>query len=189
MKQPNCASDHTPLSLQTRQRTPRVKSPLHHAPTWHGTWLCRWTTFCMNGTLIIMHKLSGYHNKEHLNKKNICVRTSVVKEALNKMCVYLGTPWVMFMDATPAKWKVFRVICVPGSPILCAARAPTAVPAKWREWIQFLAESTPLNNCKQKTGPYCCSFKLNTKFLHLSQLEMDINVIEEHAASNFRDEG
>ena len=31
------------------------------------------------------------------------------------------------MDATPAKWNVFRVICVPGSPILWAHRAPTAV--------------------------------------------------------------
>lgn len=32
------------------------------------------------------------------------------------------------MLATPAKWKVFSVICVPGSPILCAAIAPIAVP-------------------------------------------------------------
>lgn len=29
-----------------------------------------------------------------------------------------GTPCVMFMEATPAKWKVFRVIWVPGSPML-----------------------------------------------------------------------
>ncbi len=28
-----------------------------------------------------------------------------------------GTPSVTFMDATPAKWKVFNVICVPGSPM------------------------------------------------------------------------
>lgn len=39
-----------------------------------------------------------------------------------------GTPCVMLMPATPAKWKVFRVICVPGSPIDCAAMAPTADP-------------------------------------------------------------
>ena len=39
-----------------------------------------------------------------------------------------GTPWVMFMAATPAKWNVFSVICVPGSPILWAAMAPTGVP-------------------------------------------------------------
>ena len=32
------------------------------------------------------------------------------------------------MEATPAKWNVFNVICVPGSPILWAHRAPTAVP-------------------------------------------------------------
>ena len=40
----------------------------------------------------------------------------------------LGTPRVTFMLATPAKWKVLRVIWVPGSPMLCAATAPTAVP-------------------------------------------------------------
>lgn len=28
-----------------------------------------------------------------------------------------GTPRVTFMEATPAKWKVLSVICVPGSPI------------------------------------------------------------------------
>lgn len=39
-----------------------------------------------------------------------------------------GTPSVMFMEATPAKWKVFRVIWVPGSPMLWAQRAPTAEP-------------------------------------------------------------
>ncbi len=37
----------------------------------------------------------------------------------------------MFIDATPAKWKVFNVIWVPGSPILWAQRAPTAVPSKF----------------------------------------------------------
>ena len=38
----------------------------------------------------------------------------------------------IFMLATPAKWKVLRVICVPGSPILCAPIAPTAVPGSMR---------------------------------------------------------
>jgi len=28
-----------------------------------------------------------------------------------------GTPSVTFMEATPAKWNVFKVICVPGSPM------------------------------------------------------------------------
>lgn len=28
-----------------------------------------------------------------------------------------GTPWVILIPATPAKWNVFKVICVPGSPI------------------------------------------------------------------------
>ena len=40
-----------------------------------------------------------------------------------------GTPSVTFMLATPAKWNVFRVICVPGSPMLCAPKAPTVDPA------------------------------------------------------------
>ncbi len=39
-----------------------------------------------------------------------------------------GTPSVTFMAATPAKWKVFSVICVPGSPMLCAPTAPTVAP-------------------------------------------------------------
>jgi hypothetical protein len=39
-----------------------------------------------------------------------------------------GTPRVTFMDATPAKWKVFNVICVPGSPIDWAPTAPTVEP-------------------------------------------------------------
>lgn len=43
-----------------------------------------------------------------------------------------GTPSVTFIEATPAKWKVLSVICVPGSPIDCAPIAPTAVPfAEW----------------------------------------------------------
>ena len=41
-----------------------------------------------------------------------------------------GTPCVMFMLATPAKWNVFSVICVPGSPMLCAATPPTGEPAR-----------------------------------------------------------
>lgn len=51
----------------------------------------------------------------------------IVLEALI-ISLIRGTPCVMLMPATPAKWKVFRVICVPGSPIDCAAMAPTADP-------------------------------------------------------------
>lgn len=40
-----------------------------------------------------------------------------------------GTPIVTFMLATPAKWNVLSVICVPGSPMLCAPNAPTVDPA------------------------------------------------------------
>ena len=51
----------------------------------------------------------------------------IVFEAL-MISLIRGTPCVILMPATPAKWKVFRVICVPGSPIDCAAIAPTADP-------------------------------------------------------------
>jgi hypothetical protein len=30
----------------------------------------------------------------------------------------LGTPRVTFLEATPAMWNVFKVICVAGSPML-----------------------------------------------------------------------
>jgi len=40
----------------------------------------------------------------------------------------LGNPKVMFISATPAKWKVFSVICVPGSPIDSAEINPTDSP-------------------------------------------------------------
>lgn len=39
-----------------------------------------------------------------------------------------GTPSVTFMEATPAKWNVFKVIWVPGSPIDWAPTAPTVDP-------------------------------------------------------------
>mmetsp|Transcript_966 Transcript_966/g.2072 ORF Transcript_966/g.2072 Transcript_966/m.2072 type:complete len:239 (-) Transcript_966:2829-3545(-) len=39
-----------------------------------------------------------------------------------------GTPRVTFMEAMPAKWNVLSVICVPGSPMLWAPIAPTALP-------------------------------------------------------------
>ena len=49
--------------------------------------------------------------------------------ALLMISFILGTPSVMFIVATPAKWKVLSVICVPGSPIDWAPVAPTAVPS------------------------------------------------------------
>lgn len=51
----------------------------------------------------------------------------IVLEAL-MISLMRGTPSVMFMDATPAKWNVFKVICVPGSPMDCAPTAPTVEP-------------------------------------------------------------
>mmetsp|Transcript_57261 Transcript_57261/g.167581 ORF Transcript_57261/g.167581 Transcript_57261/m.167581 type:complete len:270 (-) Transcript_57261:1574-2383(-) len=48
----------------------------------------------------------------------------------------LGTPSVTFLAPTPAKWKVFRVICVAGSPTLCAARVPIISPAWARDFMK-----------------------------------------------------
>jgi hypothetical protein len=36
------------------------------------------------------------------------------------------------MLATPAKWNVLSVICVPGSPMDCAPTAPTVEPVSSR---------------------------------------------------------
>ena len=49
-----------------------------------------------------------------------------------------GTPCVISIDATPAKWNVFRVICVAGSPNDSPDKAPTGSPgstmARWYLW-------------------------------------------------------
>ncbi len=58
----------------------------------------------------------------------------------------LGTPRVTFFEETPAKWKVFRVICVAGSPILCAAIDPTTSPASAK-----LAENLDLISPKSQS--------------------------------------
>mmetsp|Transcript_89861 Transcript_89861/g.275082 ORF Transcript_89861/g.275082 Transcript_89861/m.275082 type:complete len:260 (+) Transcript_89861:1453-2232(+) len=43
-----------------------------------------------------------------------------------------GMPNVTLAPPWPAKWKVFSVICVLGSPMLCAAMTPTASPGSAR---------------------------------------------------------
>jgi hypothetical protein len=53
----------------------------------------------------------------------------IVLEAL-MISLIRGTPRVTFIEATPAKWNVFRVIWVPGSPIDCAPTAPTVEPIR-----------------------------------------------------------
>jgi len=46
----------------------------------------------------------------------------------SRISIILGKPSVTFISATPAKWNVFNVICVPGSPIDSADIMPTASP-------------------------------------------------------------
>lgn len=53
-----------------------------------------------------------------------------------------GTPSVTFIDATPAKWKVFKVICVPGSPMDCAPTAPTVEPGSIFAFRYFVRHSS-----------------------------------------------
>lgn len=67
----------------------------------------------------------------------------IVLEAL-MISLIRGTPCVILMPATPAKWKVFRVICVPGSPIDCAATAPTAVPGSTLA-LSYFSKHAPMN--------------------------------------------
>ena len=45
-----------------------------------------------------------------------------------RISLNLGIPRVTFISPLPAKWKVFRVIWVDGSPIDWAARTPTGSP-------------------------------------------------------------
>jgi hypothetical protein len=51
-----------------------------------------------------------------------------------------GTPSVTFLEDTPAKWKVFSVIWVAGSPRLWAASAPTISPGAHCAWPNLEAE-------------------------------------------------
>ena len=60
-------------------------------------------------------------------KRTLMIGVATLLAAL-MISLMRGTPAVMFMLATPAKWKVLRVICVPGSPMDCAPTAPTALP-------------------------------------------------------------
>mmetsp|Transcript_48746 Transcript_48746/g.143887 ORF Transcript_48746/g.143887 Transcript_48746/m.143887 type:complete len:400 (-) Transcript_48746:817-2016(-) len=49
----------------------------------------------------------------------------------------LGMPSVTLAPPCPARWKVFSVICVLGSPMLCAAITPTASPGSARALMYF----------------------------------------------------
>ena len=64
-------------------------------------------------------------------KRTLMIGVATLLAAL-MISLMRGTPRVMFMLATPAKWKVLRVICVPGSPMDCAPVAPTALPGSMR---------------------------------------------------------
>lgn len=50
-----------------------------------------------------------------LTRRTLTIGVEIVLEPL-MISLMRGTPSVTFMLATPAKWNVFSVICVPGSP-------------------------------------------------------------------------
>ena len=53
-----------------------------------------------------------------------------------------GMPSVTFTPPPPAKWNVFSVICVDGSPIDCAAMTPTGSPGATSDRMAFTHMST-----------------------------------------------
>ena len=56
----------------------------------------------------------------------LCLNSTLCTfKSMTTVCVHKQR---ILIEATPAKWKVLRVIWVPGSPILWALTAPTAVP-------------------------------------------------------------
>jgi len=68
------------------------------------------------------------------------------------------------MLATPAKWKVFSVICVSGSPILWAPIAPIAVPAsslfRWYREMHVLRNT--YKQARKIKNPHICTMLLVT---------------------------
>ena len=67
----------------------------------------------------------------------------VIKSYLN-----LGIPRVKLTPPWPAKWKVFKVICVDGYPMDCAAVQPTASPGSTIPLLYFKANTS----CKSRLG-------------------------------------
>mmetsp|Transcript_62745 Transcript_62745/g.178203 ORF Transcript_62745/g.178203 Transcript_62745/m.178203 type:complete len:238 (+) Transcript_62745:2659-3372(+) len=61
----------------------------------------------------------------------------------------LGTPSVTFLAPTPAKWKVLSVICVAGSPTLCAASVPIISPGKASDFMNrcLISPRSQSNDC------------------------------------------
>mmetsp|Transcript_3419 Transcript_3419/g.10009 ORF Transcript_3419/g.10009 Transcript_3419/m.10009 type:complete len:241 (+) Transcript_3419:2056-2778(+) len=60
-----------------------------------------------------------------------------------------GTPSVTFFAPTPAKWKVFSVICVAGSPTLWAARTPIVSPGNTQDLLKrcLISPSSQSKDC------------------------------------------
>ena len=76
--------------------------------------------FCIRLFTIRADRMSSLLTSSHVITGVLMTREALIISLMR------GTPCVMLMPATPAKWNVLSVICVPGSPIDCAPTAPTA---------------------------------------------------------------
>mmetsp|Transcript_14913 Transcript_14913/g.56588 ORF Transcript_14913/g.56588 Transcript_14913/m.56588 type:complete len:373 (-) Transcript_14913:3034-4152(-) len=64
-----------------------------------------------------------------------------------------GTPRVTFMLATPAKWNVFSVICVPGSLMDWAPMAPTASPGSTMPRVYLCSATARMSWTSSRVTP------------------------------------
>jgi len=92
----------------------------------HSNLYLRPVAACYATKELLTDQMSGTARRQHYY--TFMTGVEMFLEAL-MISLIRGTPCVMFMLATPAKWNVFSVICVPGSPMLCAPKAPTVEPA------------------------------------------------------------
>lgn len=144
----------------------------------------------MHRTLIIMYKLQGYYNEEHLKKKNEGVSTSVGHGSLLQNVCLPRNSLSNVHGCNSCKMKSLQShLCARFSNTLCSKSTYCCSCQMERmNKIPYRHYSIKQLYTEGKTDHYSCNFKQNTKCLLLRQLEMDINVIEEHAASIFRDE-
>ena len=85
-----------------------------------------------------------------------------------------GTPRVTFFAETPAKWNVFRVICVVGSPMLWAATVPTASPGDARDAIKRCSTSRTTSSNARESSLYSESTRLDARVERTSEMNSSV---------------
>ena len=84
-------------------------------------------------TFIHTHTHIHTHTLSHSNEMPSSPGAGLDRPRPCTLEAHLGMPRVTFISPLPAKWKVFSVICVEGSPMLWAASRPTASPGSHSE--------------------------------------------------------